>query len=97
MGEADFTELQNWLTPLMADASPWRFSARELLGVAAFKAGKADEARSTLTPLLIDQKTPQSIAERAQIVLAEIAAGEIGKKAARRRRPGRTGMLRPVV
>jgi hypothetical protein len=82
MGEADFTELQNRLTPLMADASPWRFSARELLGVAAFKAGKADEARSTLTPLLIDQKTPQSIAERAQIVLAEIAASEIGKKAA---------------
>jgi hypothetical protein len=82
MGEADFTELQNRLTPLMADTSPWRFSARELLGVAAFKAGKADEARSTLTPLLIDQKTPQSIAERAQIVLAEIAASEIGKKAA---------------
>ena len=82
MGEADFTELQNRLTPLMADTSPWRFSARELLGVAAFKAGKVDDARTTLTPLLIDQKTPQSIAERAQIVLAEIAASEIGKKAA---------------
>jgi hypothetical protein len=82
MGEADFTELQNRLTPLMSDTNPWRFSARELLGVAAFKAGKADEARTTLTPLLVDQKTPQSIAERAQIVLAEIAATEIGKKAA---------------
>jgi hypothetical protein len=52
------------------------------LGVAAFKAGKRDEARSILTPLLVDQKVPPSIAERAQIVLAEIAGGEIEKKAA---------------
>jgi hypothetical protein len=82
LGEADFTEMQNRLTPLMADTSPWRYSARGLLGVAAFKAGKSDEARTVLTPLLVDQKTPASIAERAQIVLAEIAAAEIGKKAA---------------
>jgi len=81
LGEADFTEMQNRLTPLMADTSPWRYSARGLLGVAAFKAGKSDEARTVLTPLLVDQKTPASIAERAQIVLAEIAAAEIGKKA----------------
>ncbi len=81
LGEADFTEMQNRLTPLMGDASPWRYSARELLGVAAFKAGKPDEARTVLTPLLVDQKTPTSITERAQIVLAEIAAAELGKKA----------------
>jgi hypothetical protein len=80
MGTADFTEMQNRLTPLMGDASPWRYSARELMGIAAFKAGKADEARNALTPLLVDQKTPQSIAERAQIVLAELAAAEIGKR-----------------
>ena len=33
--------MQNRLTPLMSDTSPWRYSARELMGVAAFKAGKA--------------------------------------------------------
>jgi len=82
LGEADFIEMQNRLTPLTGDASPWRYSARELLGVAAFKAGKPDEARTVLTPLLVDQKTPQSIAERAQIVLAEIAAAEMGNKGA---------------
>jgi len=81
LGEADFTEMQNRLNPLMGDASPWRYSARELLGVAAFKAGKPDEARNILTPLLVDQKAPPSIVDRAQIVLAEIAAGEIEKKA----------------
>ena len=41
-----------------------------------------------LTPLFVDQATPQSISERAQIVMAEIAAGEIAKKSpATRRRP----------
>ena len=82
VGEADFTEMENRLTPLMAEESPWRYSARELLGLAAFKAGKTTEARTILTPLFVDQATPQSITERAQIVMAEIAAGEIAKKAA---------------
>ncbi len=82
LGAADFTEMQNWLNPLMGDDSPWRYSARELMGLAAFKAGKSNEARTLLTPLLVDQKTPQSISQRAQIVLAEIATAEIAKKAA---------------
>ena len=81
LGEADFTEMQNRLNPLLGDDSPWHYNARELLGLAAFKAGKTSEARNVLTPLLVDQKTPQSIAERAQIVMAEIATDEIAKKA----------------
>lgn len=80
-GEADFTEMENRLTPLMADDSPWRYSARELLGLAAFRAGKTSEARTILTPLFVDQQTPQTVAERVQVVMAEIAAGEIAKKA----------------
>jgi hypothetical protein len=82
IGDADFTEIENRLTPLMADDSPWRYSAREMLGLAAFKAGKTTDARTILTPLFVDQATPQSITERAQIVMAEIAAGELAKKAA---------------
>jgi hypothetical protein len=81
LGKADFTEMQNRLNPLMGDESTWRYSARELMGLAAFKAGKTDEARTLLTPLLVDQKTPQTINDRAQIVLAEIATAEIAKKA----------------
>ncbi len=80
LGQADFTEMENRLNPLMGDESPWRFSARELMGLAAFKAGKTSEARTLLTPLLIDQKTPQSINQRAQVVLAEIATAEIANK-----------------
>jgi hypothetical protein len=81
VSEADFTEMENRLTPLMADNSPWRYSARELLGLAAFKAGKTSDARTILTPLLVDQGTPQTIIERTQIIMAEIAAGEIANKA----------------
>ncbi len=81
VGEVDFTEIENRLTPLMSDTSPWRYSARELLGLAAFKAGKTQEARSILTPLFVDQQAPQSITERAQMIMAEIASGEIAKKA----------------
>jgi hypothetical protein len=81
LGEADFAEMENRLNPLMGDESPWRYSARELMGLAAFKAGKSNEARTLLTPLLVDQKTPQSISERVQIVLAEIATAEMAKKA----------------
>lgn len=82
LGEADFPEMQNRLAPLMGDESPWRYSARELLGLAAFKAGNIKEARTILTPLLVDQQTPKSILDRAQIVMAKIAEGELGKKAA---------------
>ena len=81
LGQADFTELQNRLTPLMDEGSPWRYSARELLGLAAFKSGKPEEARSILAPLLVDQKTPQTIIERTQIVLAEIAEAQTAEKA----------------
>ena len=80
LDQADFTEMQNRLNPLIGDESAFRYSARELLGLAAFKAGKTNEARLLLTPLMVDQKTPQSIVERAQIVLAEIATGELEKK-----------------
>jgi len=82
LGEADFTEMENRLTPLMSEESPWRFSARELLGLAAFQAGKpGTEVRAILTPLLVDDKTPQTINDRVQIVLAQIAAAELASKA----------------
>jgi hypothetical protein len=82
MGSAGFTEMENRLTPLMSDDNPWRFSARELLGVAAFQAGKpGSEVRTILAPLLVDQETPKTITDRVQIVLAQIASAELAKKA----------------
>jgi hypothetical protein len=82
MGTAGFTEMENRLTPLMSEDNPWRFSARELMGVAAFQAGKpVSEVRTILAPLLVDEQTPKTITERVQIVLAQIASAELAKKA----------------
>ncbi len=82
IGEADFTELQNRLKPLAEGTSTWRFQARELLGTAAYKAGKPEEARSWLTPLLADSETPRAALDRAQLILGAMAASEAGKTAA---------------
>ncbi|MGI9403317.1 MAG: tetratricopeptide repeat protein [Hyphomicrobium sp.] len=82
LGEADWTEMQNRLNDLAADDSPWRYNARELLGLAAFKAGKPDEARKILGPLLADEKTPQGVIDRAQIVMGQIVATDLAKQAA---------------
>jgi hypothetical protein len=77
LGEADFTEMQNRLKSLVVDDSPWRFTARELLGTAALKAGKLDEARSTLAPLLADPGLGQAAGERVHRLMAKIATAEL--------------------
>ncbi len=40
LGEADFTEMENRLKPLTGDDNPWRFIAKEYLGLAALKAAR---------------------------------------------------------
>lgn len=82
LADADWTEMQNRLNDLSADGSAWRYNARELLGLAAFKAGKTDEARKILEPLLADQSTPQGVVDRAQIVMGQIVAAKLAKEAA---------------
>lgn len=77
LGEADFTEMENRLKPLTGDNSAWRYVARELLGTAAFKAGKLDEARTILSPLLVDPEMPRGSSERISRLMADIATAEL--------------------
>lgn len=81
IGEADFAEMQDRLTPLAADGAPWRYNARELLGMAALKAGKLSEARSAFSPLLVDPNVPDSMRERVQRAMADLASTEVATKA----------------
>lgn len=76
LGEADFTEMENRLKPLTGDDNPWRFRARELLGTAALKAGKLDEARTLISPLLADPNLSRGAAERVNRLMSTIAAAE---------------------
>jgi hypothetical protein len=73
--------MQNRLNDLAAESNPWRFSARELLGLAAQKAGKTDEARTQFQRLLSDRNTPPSIGGRARVMLAMLTEAELASAA----------------
>jgi len=81
LDSADWTEMQNRLNDLAEDGSAWRFSARELLGLAAQKAGKTEEARAQLQRLLGDRNTPPGIGERARMMLAMLTEAELASGA----------------
>lgn len=87
LGEADFTEMENRLKPLTSDTSPWRYLAKEYLGTAALKAGKQDEARAILSPLLSDALLPSSAAERIRRLMDTIATAELASKPAAETKP----------
>jgi len=97
LGQADFTELQNRLKPIAEGSTPWRFQAQELLGTAAFKAGKLDEARATLTPLLADPNVPRSALDRVQLILDAMASSEAGKQAAGQPAPAAAAPQTPAM
>lgn len=78
----NWTDIQNRLTPLTADSSAWRFSAREALGVAAMKAGKTAEARQEFEKLMSDRSVPPSIGERARLMMTMLTEAELAKQAA---------------
>ena len=82
LDSADWTDMQNRLNDLVADGNAWRFSARELLALAAQKAGKVEEARTQFQRLLSDRNTPPSIGERARVILAMLTEAELARAAA---------------
>jgi hypothetical protein len=80
--EADYAEIQNRLTPLAGDDAPFSKSARELLGIAAYKAKNYADARKYLEPLLIDPHSTDALQDRIKVVMADIAAAEVAGKPA---------------
>lgn len=78
---ANWTDMQNRLNDLAAEGNPWRYSARELLGLAAYKAGRTEEARQEFQRLMSDRTVPQGIAERARLMMGVLAQAELAKTA----------------
>jgi len=76
-----FPELRNQLSSLANDRSPWRYSARELLGMGAAKAGFPDEARSHFQRLASDRQAPPGVTERARVMVALLDEAERTKAA----------------
>jgi hypothetical protein len=79
LDSASWTDMQNRLNGLAEDSNAWRFSARELLGLAAHKAGKTEEARKEFQRLVGDRNTPAGIAERARVMMAMLTEAELAK------------------
>jgi hypothetical protein len=72
LDRADFAEMERRLKPLIDSNSAWRYSARELLGLSAYKQNDMREAEKQFSTLLGDQGTPRSLRERADMMLALI-------------------------
>jgi hypothetical protein len=66
----DWAALQKRLEPLMADSSPWRFSARELAGLLAKRSGDTTKAKKLFSGLAEDRIAPQGIRNRAREMLS---------------------------
>lgn len=77
----DFTEAQNRLNDLIGDKNPWRFMARELLGVAAVRAARLDDAKNVLAPLSADPRAPTAVRDRAGALMNLVVAAELERTA----------------
>ncbi|MEJ2118656.1 MAG: hypothetical protein P8Y36_12505, partial [Alphaproteobacteria bacterium] len=74
--EADAKEISRRVEGLNIDTNPWRYSARELLGLAAFRSGKLAESEKLFGQLVSDPSTPPEINKRAEVILSLIVKSE---------------------
>jgi hypothetical protein len=74
---ADDAEMKKRIEPLAAPTSAFRHSARELLGLAALKAGDYEAAGRWFDMIVSDPQAPQSLRERAGTLLGLVAAGPL--------------------
>ncbi|HMN85610.1 MAG TPA: tetratricopeptide repeat protein [Bauldia sp.] len=73
---ASLEELDKRIGDLASTGNPWRHSARELLGLAAWRVGDATTSRKYFDEIMADQEAPQSVRSRAQFMLGLITAEE---------------------
>jgi hypothetical protein len=69
-----YDDVSSHVQPLIDDANPLRHSAREALGLSAWKAGKAKDALTLFDQLADDQTAPRNLRQRAQL-MSELIRG----------------------
>jgi hypothetical protein len=72
LDKADYAEMEKRLKGLIDTNSPWSFSARELLGLSAYRTNEMRTAEKQFSDLLADQATPPNLRDRADMMLALI-------------------------
>ena len=87
LGDESYDELARDLESFRSGTSRWRFSAKEILGLAAFKEGKIAEAERLFGEIASDGEAPQGMRQRAEVMLTLLLekqksaqAGLTGKK-----------------
>lgn len=68
--EASFDEMLKRLEGQAVTGNPWRHSARELLGLSAYRTGDMSVAERYFNVMLSDQQTPQNMRRRAEMMLS---------------------------
>ncbi len=79
---ADWTEMQNRLTPLVDERNAFRANARELLGLAARKANRTEDARKLFLQVLGDAKASKALKDRVTGYMQGIAVADFTKATA---------------
>lgn len=74
MDSADPASLIQRLAPLTSAGNPWRFSAREVTGMLAFRKGDRDQAQSLFNGLVNDPAAPQGVRERSAAMLGVLGS-----------------------
>ena len=77
---SSLADLEARIGNLAATGNPWRNTARELLGLAAWRSGDLAAARKYFQQISDDQQKPRDIAQRADVMLALIK-GKLGEPA----------------
>jgi hypothetical protein len=73
--DVDAKEINRRVEGLNIDTNPWRYSARELLGLAAFRSGNLAESEKLFGQLVSDPSAPPEISKRAEIMLTLLVKG----------------------
>ena len=76
---ADAASVEAMVQPLAVESSPWRHSAREVLALAALKAGDQPKAKDLFAKLADDTAAPQGLRARAAEMLAVLDANKPAK------------------
>jgi len=70
---ASAAEIANRMEPLIAAQSPFRHSAREILGLARYRAGEREAAQKIFAEILTDPETPPGMRTRAEMLRALVS------------------------
>ncbi len=75
MDTASLDELKLRLQPLLDDDNPWVYSAREIKGLIAVRAGDSETARKIFTDLVNDPRAPDGLRNRVGQILVALGPG----------------------